>query len=148
MQLNLGTSMRQEQIISPRMIQSMEILQLPLMALQERIEHELEENPFLELREPGSEEDGTPSETELGEVVETPEEPKPEMPEQELVIDATSGEQDFERMDALNEDWADHFDEESRPSANRVSEDMDKKHDAMANMAARPQSLQIGRAHV
>ena len=52
MQLNLGTSMRTEllQVISPRMIQSMEILQLPVMALQERIEHELQENPVLELR--------------------------------------------------------------------------------------------------
>src|ERR1019366_6544233 len=109
MQLNLGTSMRQEQIISPRMIQSMEILQLAVMALQERIEHELEENPFLELREPGSEEDGYPNDPELGEAVETSDEPKPEMPEQELIIDAKSGEQDFERMEALNEDWADHF---------------------------------------
>ena len=30
------------------MIQSMEILQLPIMALQERIEQELSENPVLE----------------------------------------------------------------------------------------------------
>ena len=144
MQMNFSTTMRPEmsQIISPRMIQSMEILQLAVMALQKRIEHELEENPFLELHEPGSEEDGYPNEPELGEVVETSDEPKPEMAEQELVIDAKSGEQDFERMEALNEDWADHFNEESRPSANRVSEEMDKKHDAMANMAARPQSLQ------
>ena len=81
MQMNLGTSMRQEQTISPRMIQSMEILQLAVMALQERIEHELEENPFLELREPGNDEEGYPNEPELGETVEVPDEPKPEMPE-------------------------------------------------------------------
>ena len=31
------------------MIQSMEILQLPIMALQERIEQEMEENPMLEV---------------------------------------------------------------------------------------------------
>ncbi len=42
----------------------------------------------------------------------------------------------------MNEDWADHFNEESRPSSNRIDEEMDKKHDAMLNMAARPQSLQ------
>jgi RNA polymerase sigma-54 factor len=147
MQLNFSTTMKPEMqlSISPRMIQSMEILQLAVMALQERIEHELEENPFLELREPGTDEEGYPNEPELGETVETvpvTDEPKPETPEQELVIDAKSGEQDFERMEQLNEDWADHFNEESRPSANRVSEEMDKKHDAMANMAARPQSLQ------
>ncbi len=33
--------------MAPRMIQSMEILQLPLMALQERIDQELIENPVL-----------------------------------------------------------------------------------------------------
>ena len=33
------------------MIQSMEILQLPILALQERIEQEIEENPVLDLRE-------------------------------------------------------------------------------------------------
>src|SRR5436190_100310 len=74
MQLNINTSARMElaPLISPRMIQSMEILQLPVMALQERIEHEMQENPFLELREPGSEEDGYPKDAELGETVETP----------------------------------------------------------------------------
>ena len=34
--------------LAPRMIQSMEILQLPLMALDERIEQEISENPCLE----------------------------------------------------------------------------------------------------
>jgi RNA polymerase sigma-54 factor len=148
MQLNLGTSMRTElqQVISPRMIQSMEILQLPVMALQERIEHELQENPVLELREPGANEEGYPNEPELGEAVEvdTPAEeaPKVETPEAELVIEPKNAEQDFERMEAINEDWADYFNEESRPSANSVADLMDKKHDAMANMADRPQSLQ------
>lgn len=149
MQLNLGTQMRPEmaQIISPRMIQSMEILQLPIMALQERIEHELQENPVLELREPGNEDEGYPNTPELGETVEAPdppaaEESKVEVPEQELVIDDKNAEKDFERMDSLNEDWYDYFNEESRPSVNRISEEMDKKHDAMANMADRPQSLQ------
>jgi len=147
MQLNLGTSMRTElaQVISPRMIQSMEILQLPVMALQERIEHELQENPVLELREPGAEDEGYPNQPELAEAVEPPappEEAKVEKPEEELVIDAKDASEDFERMEQLNEDWSDYFNEESRPSANRISEEMDKKHDAMANMADRPQSLQ------
>ena len=111
MQMNLGTSMRTElaQVISPRMIQSMEILQLPVMALQERIEHELQENPVLELREPGAQEEGYPNEPELGEVVEAPEtppEPKAEIPEEELVIDAKSAETDFERMEfTMKDDW-------------------------------------------
>src|SRR5438270_6124852 len=133
MRLDTSMSQRLEQkmILAPRMIQSMEILQLPVMALQERIEHELQENPVLELREPGVQEEGYPAQPELGEEIEpTPEPAEPvatEMPEQELVIDAKSGEDDFKRLEAINDDWANHFDEESRPSSNHISEAMDKK---------------------
>src|SRR2546428_9590044 len=45
---SLGVRMEQRQLLTPRMIQSMEILQLPLMALEERIEQELQNNPVLE----------------------------------------------------------------------------------------------------
>src|SRR3954469_10898238 len=50
MRLSLGQQMQlaQKQVLAPRMIQSMEILQLPLMALQERIEQEMENNEMLE----------------------------------------------------------------------------------------------------
>src|SRR5215218_2983190 len=48
---SMGVRMEQRQLLTPRMIQSMEILQLPLLALEERIEQELENNPVLELRE-------------------------------------------------------------------------------------------------
>src|SRR5687767_9275462 len=53
MQLTQSPSMRleQRQLLTPRMIQSMEILQLPLMLLEERIEQELQNNPVLEYRE-------------------------------------------------------------------------------------------------
>jgi RNA polymerase sigma-54 factor len=53
MRLDTSQHMRMEQRmkLAPRMIQSMEILQLPLMALEERIEQELEANPVLERRE-------------------------------------------------------------------------------------------------
>src|SRR5262249_60455372 len=62
MELSQSTSMRMEQrqLLTPRMIQSMEILQLPLMALEERIEQEMQNNPVLELREPEPE-PGAPS---------------------------------------------------------------------------------------
>ena len=50
MRLDTTQQMRTEMRLrmAPRMIQSMEILQLPIMALQERIEQELGENPVLE----------------------------------------------------------------------------------------------------
>ncbi|MFM7072159.1 MAG: RNA polymerase factor sigma-54 [Planctomycetota bacterium] len=55
MRLSLGLEARQVQVqkLAPRMIQSMEILQLPMLALQERIDQELSENPLLELASPG-----------------------------------------------------------------------------------------------
>ena len=48
MRLSIGLEQRQvqKQILAPRMIQSMEILQLPLQALEERIEQEMNENPL------------------------------------------------------------------------------------------------------
>ena len=48
MRLSFGQQLKmaQKQILAPRMIQSMEILQLPILALQERIEQEMEENPM------------------------------------------------------------------------------------------------------
>ena len=120
------------------MIQSMEILQLPILALQERIEQEMEENPVLEVLE---------EETDLAT---TPEEPAEQEPpdapseeERELVIDELhSHEGDFERLLKMDEQWPDHFEERSHPSREQIEEAGERKLDAMANMVARPQSLQ------
>ncbi|MBL6756350.1 MAG: RNA polymerase factor sigma-54 [Planctomycetes bacterium] len=66
MKLGLNQSARMEQrlIQSPQMIQAMQVLQLPLLELSERIEQELTENPFLEVVEPdgdGASDDGADS---------------------------------------------------------------------------------------
>jgi RNA polymerase sigma-54 factor len=138
MRLSLGQEMRlvQKQVLAPRMIQSMEILQLPILALQERIEQEMEENPVLELNE---EDPDLPAE-------DTAEDETPDVlsdEERELVIDETTdNEADFERLLNMDEEWPDHFEEHSRPSRNRIAEEGERRHDAMANMAARPQSLE------
>ena len=57
MRLYVSQQMKMDQrmVLAPRMIQSMEILQLPLLALQERIEQELLSNPVLEQEEPVAE---------------------------------------------------------------------------------------------
>jgi len=52
MGMGLNQHQKQIQILAPRMIQSMEILQLPLLSLVERLQAELQSNPVLELREP------------------------------------------------------------------------------------------------
>jgi RNA polymerase sigma-54 factor len=64
MKLEMRGDMRLEQRmkLAPHMIQSMEILQLPILALQERIEQELNSNPVLEIEEPSNPEDAGPVE--------------------------------------------------------------------------------------
>ncbi len=135
MRLSFGQELRlvQKQVLAPRMIQSMEILQLPLMALQERIEQEMQENEALELVE---EDPDLPEEP----VEQTnPDAPTPE--ERELVVDENKDAADFERLLNMDEEWPDHFEERSRPSATRLDEEGDRQHDAMANMVDRPESL-------
>src|SRR5262249_37707083 len=122
MRLDTSQQMRTDMRLrmAPRMIQSMEILQLPLMALQERIDQELIENPVLvDLREsttpePESEEAPAPA---------SDEEPSPT--------------EDIDGPDT----WDDSFAESHRMSRAALSEEADRKHDAMQNMASRPQSL-------
>jgi RNA polymerase sigma-54 factor len=136
MRLSFGQELRQvqKQILAPRMIQSMEILQLPIALLEERIEQELSENPMLELRDDDPDLPEEPVEKENPDA--------PTVDEKELVVDeARDNKDDFERLLNLDQDWPDHFEEHSRPSRNRLDEEADRKHDAMANMAARPQSL-------
>ena len=137
MRLSFGLETRQVQTqkLAPRMIQSMEILQLPIMALQERIEQEMEENPMLEVaerdeslpEEEASEPDGaTSSRTE---------------DERELVVkDGSSNAEDFERLENMGNDMPDNFDD-FRRSSNRIDEDGDRQHDLMANAMERPESL-------
>jgi RNA polymerase sigma-54 factor len=142
MQMNttLSQRMTMSQVLAPRMIQSMEILQLPIMELQERIQQELQENPVLELKE--SSDEGF-TEGEEAEAEPPAREDDRDPGDGELVIDDRgSNELDFDRLDALSRDWEDHFNEEHRPSRNSLDEESDKKHDAMQNMASPPQSLQ------
>jgi RNA polymerase sigma-54 factor len=137
MRLSFGQELRmvQKQVLAPRMIQSMEILQLPIMQLQERIEQEMQENPLLEQQD---EDLDLPEEE-----VENSNPDAPTVEERELVVDETkNNEDDFERLLNMDEEWPDHFEERSKPSSTRVEEEGQRAHDAMANMVARPQSLQ------
>src|SRR3954469_11006064 len=137
MRLSLGQQMQlaQKQVLAPRMIQSMEILQLPLMALQERIEQEMEDNPCLdqvevdenEPEEVPVDEEATSSTTDI---------------ERELVVkDDRNNEDDFERLINMAENLPDDYEERSRPSLNPIEAEGDRRHDAMANMLARPETL-------
>ena len=137
MRLSFGLEQKlvQKQILAPRMIQSMEILQLPVMALQERIEQEMSENPLLE----------TPD-RDLDAPEEVGERDNPNAPaegEREMVVDeAKDNTDDFERLVEMDQEFPDAFDDGPRRSANRMEEIANRKHDAMANIAARAETLQ------
>ncbi len=137
MRLSFGMEARQLQVqkLAPRMIQSMEILQLPLQALQEKIEQELVENPVLELQE----RDPTlPDET-----PEREEAKEKDIDDKPIVVDEQhNNTDDFERLLNLDRDAPDYFDETTRRSANRIEEDSDRAHDVMSNVVDRPESLQ------
>ena len=136
MRLSIGLEQKQvqKQILAPRMIQSMEILQLPLQALEERIEEEMNENPLLEKNERDS---TLPDEKPERE---DPDEPTSE--EKELVIDDKSSNDDFERLENLDREVPDYFDERPSRSQSGLQEAGDRKLDAMANVADRSTSLQ------
>ncbi|GAB5404275.1 MAG: RNA polymerase factor sigma-54 [Aureliella sp.] len=134
MRLSFGMETRQLQTqkLSPKMIQSMEILQLPVLALQERVEQELNENPMLEVQE----------EEETNQAQEEKEDPnKPTETERELVVeDNQSNKEDFERLENMSSDMPESFDD-FRTSADRTQQAQDRQHDLMANALERPESL-------
>ena len=137
MRLSFGLEARQLQVqkLAPRMIQSMEILQLPLQALQEKIEQELVENPVLELQERDP--------TLPDEPVEREDSKEKDIDDKPLVVDeAHNNTDDFERLLNLDRDVPEYFEESTRRSVNRIEEDADRVHDVISNVADRPESLQ------
>jgi RNA polymerase sigma-54 factor len=137
MRLSFGLEARQiqKQTLAPRMIQSMEILQLPILALQERIEQEMNENPMLEVEE---RDESLPEEE--AEDYQNPNASRTEDEKELVVKDGQSNVEDFERLANMDNDMPDTFDD-FRRSGNRIQEESDRVHDLMANAAERPESL-------
>lgn len=137
MRMSMGLEARQLQVqkLAPRMIQSMEILQLPTLALQERIEQEMNENPLLEQQDvdplaPDEASDELPSNDTRSE------------DEKELVVDNDHDNQDdFERLVNMDSELPSTFDDSFRRSAGGMQDDADRRHDLMANAQSRPESL-------
>jgi RNA polymerase sigma-54 factor len=142
MRMSFGQEMRmaQKQVLAPRMIQSMEILQLPVMALEERIEEEIQNNETLEMEEAGL--DGPVPEAVglIGDAEPTTVERT--VVEKPLVVDQDHANQaDFERTYDWANEYPDSDDDRSRPSAAQIEQAGDRYLDVMANMAERPETL-------
>ena len=112
------------------MIQSMEVLQMPLPALQERIDQELESNIALEIDEDQVAAGGDDT------VDGAHREPAGERP---------AGADEFQRLDSMERTYGEAYDNTmgSRSLASaRSSGDGDRKQELMANLRARGDSLQ------
>ena len=119
MRLGLHQSARLEQRLqqSPQMIQAMQILQLPLLDLEARVEQELVENPFLERAEPEQEAAPGP-----GDPDEAPGD--------------TDRDQMLEALERLERDYGD-----GRLERPRDPEASDRRYEALQNVAGEPASL-------
>jgi RNA polymerase sigma-54 factor len=145
MQLTQSASMRmdQRQMLTPRMIQSMEILQLPLMALEERIEQEMQNNPVLDMREPDGEPGGEGATENQAQAQEAREDYAEG--EQTLTMKEDASE-DFDRLARISDYFEnEEFSTNGSSSGLRQSSyngERDKKMDAMNNTASRGVNLQ------
>jgi RNA polymerase sigma-54 factor len=143
--------LEQRQLLTPRMIQSMEILQLPLMALEERIEQELQNNPVLELRENEPAPDAAQNADANGESDSPRDSARKEFSEDEralVVKENGNGAEDFDRLARIseyfeNEEFSTNAGANFRVSGGAYESDgeRDRKMDAMANTAARGENL-------
>jgi RNA polymerase sigma-54 factor len=136
MRLDASQQLRLEQQmkLAPRIIQAMEILQLPMMALQERIDAELESNPVLEMKGPEVDELAPPAEEEYSD----------DRGERALVVDDSNGNQeDFKRLAEFEDEYGPEFIQPDAPyrRSRASSLERDPKIDAMANTPAPSQSL-------
>jgi len=120
MSLRQTLRMEQKLILAPQIIQSIEILQLPIMELQERIEQEISENPLLEIAE-------APEQEEVEEEAAEPEAPSAKVSE-------------FEKIEEMAEDYNDYY---TMTYNRRAGEEASsKKAEAIMNTPAPSMSLQ------
>jgi len=135
MKLDMTNQMRLEQRmkLAPRMIQSMEILQLPMFALLEKIEAELNSNPVLEAAEP-SEADSSPdssSNSETGPAQQS-EPPVPQV--QDFRETRNEGKQeDFTKLDDFAERSDDYLYRTEISKRAGYDDEPDRKLEAMNN---------------
>ncbi len=138
----MGQQMSQQMKLAPRMIQSMEILQMQREELEARIEQEKEENVTLEDGEIETAEEASSEDTGQDDL-DVVDEATPDVSEQELVVDGEGDNtDDFERLEDLSPEWPDdNMFQVGSPSSNRIEESGSRHHDMMANMAARGPTL-------
>ena len=127
----LSPQLRQQMKLAPQVIQSIEILQLPMLALVEHVQQELIDNPVLEevtddeKNEPITEEQQTLDE----EIAESKNDETPQEDEE------------FKKLREMADDWGDFYSQTSIKRGDAVDE-RDRKQEALENTAAKSISIQ------
>lgn len=127
--MGLQMSQRQEMVMTPQMIQSMELLQMPLLELEQRIQTELIENPALELAElktdllAGGDYDNSSDGQDNNDF----------SPESEESYDFS----DMRHSDSVDYNWNDVYDD---TAPRRGFEDDDERFDVIGNACGRGES--------
>ncbi len=145
--LSMQVAQRLEMALSPQMIQSMELLQMPIMQLEQRIRQEQLENPTLEIEEIENLE-GESAADSAGDDEEAETGPEDAAAAREANEESDPGEDVYpdhdtaaglERVDEVDYDWSDAY-EDGAP-ARGPSQDDEEAFDPIANATARPPSL-------
>ncbi|HHT9111092.1 MAG TPA: RNA polymerase factor sigma-54 [Candidatus Brocadiaceae bacterium] len=125
MQSYLLPQLQQKMKLSPQIIQSIEILQLPLLALIEHVQQELAENPVLDevVDEKKDENAGEGDET-------------ARLSESENAAPVD----ELDKLGEIAEDWRDYY-SQTTVRRNNYLEERDQKQEALENTAAKPMSL-------
>jgi RNA polymerase sigma-54 factor len=118
-QITLSQEMKMQQVLAPHLFQSLEILQMPLLDLQQMIKQELSENPTLEA---------------------TQEQPDAQIEIEQGTKDVEREEFDneFEKLAALGEEWGDQL-FENRPVSG--GSDAEEKYQYMMDSLSESSSL-------
>lgn len=135
--LTMQPLLRPELTLTPQMIQSMELLQMPLLQLEQKLRQEQLENPILELADiesleapPAWDEADADDQVEDGAASAAAPEVQPD-------DDAATG---LEHVDDIDCDWNDVYDDYRAPRA-ASGDDGDEAFDPIANAVAKPPSL-------
>lgn len=131
MRFDLSQKLRtsQQLRLAPRLIQSMEVLQMPLAQLQERVEQELERNVAIEQVEPEASDE---------ERAQQQEQVEHEIPEKPLESgETTETGAAFERAREFERDYG----ESAQPSTRHLDGERDAKYEMLSQTAARREPL-------
>jgi len=135
----------QRQVLSQRLIQSMEILQLTLQQLEQRIDEELEQNPVLELESETSAEstdDYSDVNHNVDDEFSPSQEHEPEIKFEESVEHAGETEE-FSIAEEFSQNYSDTIDEAPIRSQNWLEEQEMHRADVFANIESPGESLQV-----